>query len=192
MKRAIYLITVLFLLSSCFSGRTKPSNFYNIVSIENENIKIRGTNKSIVGIELVSIPGYLDRPEIVTIKGNSTELAISDFNRWAEPLSSSIQRTIANNLSMYTKNLTIRPINLYRKTFDYTIAIYIIRFEGKFSDKVYLDAWYSIYNKNGVNISNERIKFDMEIGDSYEDLVQKQSILISKLSEQIAKNLAKL
>ncbi len=192
MKKAIYLTTVLFLLSSCFSGRTKPSNFYKIASIENEDIKIRSRNYSVIGIELVSVPGYLDRPEIVTIRGNNTELDISDFNRWAEPLSSSIQRTIANNLSMYLKNSTIRPMNLYRKTFDYTVAIYIIRFEGKFNDKVYLDSWYSIYNRNGINIANERVKFDTELGDSYDDLVEQQSLLISKLSEEIAKKLARL
>lgn len=192
MKKALYLITILFLLSSCFGGRTKRSNFYNIVSIENNDIKITSKTSPIIGVELVSIPGYLDRPEIITIKGNDTELEISDFNRWAEPLSNSIQRVISNNLSIYMKNATIRPMNLYRRTFDYTVVIYIIKFEGKFNDKVYLDSWYSVYNRNSVNVINERVKFDTELGNTYEDLVEKQSILVSKLSEAIAKKLARL
>jgi len=192
MKKVIYLIVILFLLSSCFGGRSKPSSFYNIVSIENDEIEIKSKRKSVIGIDVVSIPGYLDRPELVTIKDNDTELIISEYNRWAEPLSSSIQRAIANNLSMYMQNVTVRPMNIYRKTFDYTVAIYIIKFEGKFDDRVYLDSWYSVYNRYGTNIINERVKFDMELGNSYEDLVRKQSILVSKLSEQIAKRISKL
>lgn len=192
MKKVIYLIVILFLLSSCFGGRSKPSSFYNIVSIENDEIEIKSKRKSVIGIDVVSIPGYLDRPELVTIKDNDTELIISEYNRWAEPLSSSIQRAIANNLSMYIQNVTVRPMNIYRKTFDYTVAIYIIKFEGKFDDRVYLDSWYSVYNRYGTNIINERVKFDMELGNSYEDLVRKQSILVSKLSEQIAKRISKL
>ena len=192
MRKIVYLIIILFLLSSCFSGRSKPSNFYNLVPIENNNIKIKTKKDLTIGIEPILVAKYLDRSEIITIKENETELNISDFNRWAEPLSNSIQRVIINNLSNYMINSTIMPTNTYKKAYDYTIFVYITKFEGKFNDKVYLESWYFIYDKNGKNIINEKVKFNMELGNNYENLVWQESVLISKLSKKIAEKLSKI
>lgn len=42
-----------------------------------------------VGVEEAFVPKYLDRPQIVTVEAGSSELKMSEFYRWAEPLSSS-------------------------------------------------------------------------------------------------------
>ena len=191
-KKTIYLFIISIILSSCFGGRTNPSNFYNIVASDDGETRIKTKKNFIIGIELVSVPGYLDRPEIVTIKNKDTELNISEYNRWAEPLSTSLQRVISNNMSSCMPNSTVRPITIFRKYFDYTIVIYINRFEGKFNDKAYLNAWYFISDKNGTNLLSERIVLDIDIGNTYDDLVKKQSILIGRFSEELAKRMGKV
>ncbi len=190
-KKSIFIIFALSLLSGCFGGRTGPSTFYTLVPINND-IKIKTRGNMVAIVELVSVPGYLDRPEITTIKNTNTELTISEYNRWAEPLPSAIQRVITENMSNYMTKAVVRPLNLFRKRYDYSILIYINRFEGKFNDKVYLDAWYSIVNRNGTNIVNKRVNFNTEVGDNYTDLVEKMSLLLSNLSESISNELSKL
>ena len=59
MKKTVYILSILILLTSCFGGRSKPSNFYNLVATEtnilNNKIKLS------IGIEPVNLPSYLDR-----------------------------------------------------------------------------------------------------------------------------------
>lgn len=191
-KRTFFLCIGLILLSSCFGGRTNPSNFYNLVTSDDGETRIKTKENFVIGIELVSVPGYLDRPEIVTRKAGNTELDISEYNRWAEPLSTSLQRVISNNMSTYMPNSTVRPITIFRKYFDYTIVVYINGFEGRFNDKVYLNAWYFIADKNGNNLLSERIVLDIPVGNTYDDLVEKQSVLIGNLSEELAKRIGKV
>ena len=51
----------------------------------------------LVGMLPVRIPGYIDRPQLVTW-ARPGELRIDEFLRWAEPLDAAITRTLAENL----------------------------------------------------------------------------------------------
>lgn len=188
----ISCILALFFITSCFNGRTKPSNFYNIIPVEDYNIKIKTKNKLMIGVDVVNIAGYIDRPEIVTIKNSPMELNISNFDRWAEPLSNSIQRVIANNIEFYIKNSLVRPLKTYRKGFDYMVYININRLEGKFNEKAFIDINYSIINSEGKNVFNKRYTSELKIMNSYEDLVEKYNMLIAQLSIEIAESISKL
>ena len=93
-------------------------------------------------------------------------------------------------MSKYMQNNVVRPLNVFRKKYDYSVLVYINRFDGKFNDKVYLDAWYSIVDKNGKDIVNERVNLNTNVSDNYNDLIQQMSILLAKLAESISKKLA--
>jgi uncharacterized lipoprotein YmbA len=53
----------------------------------------------LVGMLPVSIPGYLDRAQLVTWT-RPGELRVDEFLRWAEPLDAAITRTLAENLDL--------------------------------------------------------------------------------------------
>ena len=55
----------------------------------------------IVGMRQVEVPSYLDRRQIMISTGRN-ELAVSEFNQWAEPLKENITRVIAQNLESLT------------------------------------------------------------------------------------------
>lgn len=190
MKKTVYILSILILLTSCFGGRSKPSNFYNLVATEtnilNNKIKLS------IGIEPVNLPSYLDRSEIITIKNNGTEINISDFNRWADTLSTAIQRVLIQDMSILLPKSIIKASTFTKSQFDYIIVISINKLEAKFNDKAYLDAYYDIYNKNGKSIIRERITLETTILDTYSDLAQKYSILLSQLSQKIATKIIKL
>lgn len=179
---------IILLLSAC--STSKPSKFYNIISVENCNSNLESNIN--IGVELVNIANYLNRPQIVTLK-NETEFNISETNRWLESLQYSLQSAITDNLSICIKNSKVKKINFKEDSFDYTILVDVIKLDGKFNDKVQLDAWYTI-KKNNKIVKTERVKLnkkltkDIEV-KNYKELVKIQSDLIGELSVIIAKNI---
>ena len=51
-----------------------------------------------VGIGPVTLPQYLDRPQIVERTGPNS-LKIAEFDRWAEPLNNTVPRILVQNIS---------------------------------------------------------------------------------------------
>lgn len=189
--KKLYLILILSLLTSCFGGRSQPSSFYVLRPMPEEDIKYNGNNM-FVGVDLLYISGYLDRKEMITIGNNSTEILMSEFNRWAEPLSNSIQRNIILNMNSYMENTLIRPINAFNKEFDYIVLVYINRLDGEFNKKVYLEAFYSIVDKKGNIVTNNKVYLENDLGLTYDDLAIQESKLISQLSKEISKKLSQI
>jgi uncharacterized lipoprotein YmbA len=52
-----------------------------------------------IGIGPVTLPKYLDRPQIVTFT-SPYALNVVEFDRWAEPLESTFVRVLAENLAL--------------------------------------------------------------------------------------------
>ena len=115
MKKFI-LLSVLF-LTSCI-GTTPPSKFYTLNSITDTNSSYPSA-KTFIGISEVSIPQYLDKPQIVVRDSNNVELFVSEFNRWSEPLGDIIQSTLTNDLAFYLPDATIKPTSYRQEDFDY-------------------------------------------------------------------------
>lgn len=187
--KKIVICCLFLLLTACVSN--KPSNFYTLTAIQDETVKIKDSRKLSIGIDYVSVPGYVTRPQIVTIHGEN-ELNLSEFNRWAEPVSNSIQRVIASDMSQLLKNSIVRPAKANISSFNYIVYVEVNKFDGKFNENVVLDAWWTVVDKDGTVVANEYSKFEKPLGSTYEDLVQKQSELINMLAVQIAQKISKL
>ncbi len=52
----------------------------------------------LVGILPVGLPGYLDRPQLVTEMA-ADQLRVDEYARWAEPMPAAVTRTLAENLA---------------------------------------------------------------------------------------------
>lgn len=187
------LLTVVLLLSSCISGMSMPSNFYNLVSCDNSNIKLKTKKSFIINIEPVVIPTYLDRSQMITLNGDDTEFNISEMNRWAEPLSDSIQRTIAKDMYSYMPNSVVRTSAMKLMNEDYSVYIIIDKFDGRFGDKLVMNAWWSVLNKNGKTVITKNSNFVVNLdSSSYNDLVKKYSQLINQLAIEIGNKINNL
>ena len=92
MKRM--LIAAALTLSAC-SG-SPPARFYVLTPLELAATE-PAAGELAVGVGPVTLAPHLDRPQIVTRSGN--ELALGDFDRWAEPLADGIARVLAENLA---------------------------------------------------------------------------------------------
>ncbi len=188
MKKIIVLTAVL-MLSACFSA-SLPSQFY-MLEPEKGQTPISQREFSI-GIEPVKIPGYLDKPQIVLAKINSPEMKLSETQRWAEALSSMMQRTLANDMGKYLPKAFIKSKTYGSEKFTYTVFVEIGAMDGILGDEAMLSVWWSVINPDGKVIAREQSNLKRPLGNSYADYVAAQSQLVNDLAEQIAKKLAKI
>ncbi len=190
MKTKLSSLFLFIFLTGCIGGTTMPSKFYSLESTKPESVEKTYAMKSIIGIEEFRIPRYIDRPQIVTKDANSVELKVSELNRWSEPLSSMMQRVMADDLSVYLPNSMIKPKIYARENFNYIVFVEINRFEGTLGKDVILEAWWSILDAKNTMMSRKKSSFSLPVGDNYDDLVIKESQLLNQLAAQIAKTLS--
>ena len=116
---------------------------------------------------------------------------MSEFYRWAEPLSSSFSRVLADDLSLYLPKSVVKYKTLSSENFTYTITLEINKIDAVLGRKLELDVWWTVY-KNGRVAVRDRTRLSSPLGDTYEDLAGRQSALINELAGQIAARLAKM
>lgn len=147
-----------------------------------------------VGMREVEVPSYLDRRQIM-VRTGSNELAISEFNQWAEPLKENIARVIAQNLESLTcaDVMGVPPTGRSRHV-DYRLQARVNRLEGDLGGQAVLDAeWSLIGAGDGRTVASRRSRFARPVpGKDYASLVSAHSELVADLSREIARAVAAL
>ncbi len=184
------IIVLLFFTCSCLGGYSPNSHFYKLEAIS--NVKIVSNKKLSIGINDVSLPDYLDKPQLVVFDGNSPKMDISELNRWGEPLDSMIQRTITADISQYLPRAVVKSKTFLNENFEYLVEVQIVRFDMIWNEKAVLEAWWYILDSNGSTLFRSKSLLDKNIGKSFDDFVIAESKLLSDLSMQISEKLADL
>lgn len=182
-----YFIFAALLLTAC--GMTQQSRFYRLQpAVAETSVSGRKLN---IGVEEVSVPKYIDRPQMVVTEAGSSELKVSEFNRWAEPLTASFTRVLADDISLYLPNALVKPKSYASEEFTYTVIVEINKFDAVMDGQVTLDAWWTIY-KNGNVAARGRTVVSGEAGKGFDGIVEEQSRLVNEAARQIAGRIAKL
>jgi len=91
-----------FFLAACSAlPGSAPTQYYILKTVD--GVSTGGSQITIpegvnVGIGPIQIPGYADRPQIVTFDSGA-EIIVSDFDHWAEPLNDAIKRVVTANVA---------------------------------------------------------------------------------------------
>jgi uncharacterized protein len=170
---------------------TPPSKFYMLESISHGPAP-QGTvtldQAVAIGLGPVRLPDYLDRPQIVTRTDQNT-VQLAEFERWAEPLSSNVPRTLAENLVLLLQN---DSVVLYpwpgSIEVTYQVVVEVNRFDGILGDKALLEAQWSVLGKKGKSVLRLKRSTFVEPagGSSLGALVAAQSRTLENLSREIA------
>lgn len=97
-----------------------------------------------VGFGPITIPRYLDRLQMVH-RLSDNEIAVSDADRWAEPLAANIARTLEQNLAAMLPGSSYVVFPWYpSEAPDFAVALHFRRFEADSSGAVTLDATWSL------------------------------------------------
>jgi uncharacterized lipoprotein YmbA len=188
------MIAVLFLwpvLAGCVTKASAPTSFYMLTPLSPSAAKPSagtGDGRTVISIEAVKVPGYLDRSQIVT-NLNDTEYQLAEFNRWAEALGDTLTRVIAENLSRLLSSDSADVFPSARSIpFDYNIEVEVMRLDGKLGDRVTLIARWAILGPDENDlILLQRSEYQETAEDkTYKGLVLAQSRAVEKLSRDIA------
>ena len=130
-KIALFL-GLCFGLTACLGGRSADPNFYTLSPTSEKVISDKNIT---IGINRVRIARHLDRPQIITQSLKTSQITVSEMNRWIEPLSDLIARTLTTDMSKALPNSTIKTRSIGQENFDYIFVcnVYVNGFACKVS-----------------------------------------------------------
>jgi uncharacterized lipoprotein YmbA len=180
---------VLPILTGC-AGTSPTSRFYILDSSGDRKDASASTldGDLAVGVGPISIPGYLDRPQIV-IRDDTNQLTLSEFDRWAGSLRENIVNVITDDLSwlLQSDRVVSYPWS-GGLSLDYQVEVEVTRFEASRAGDARLQArWLIRALKEGKVIKIDVTNLSESTGDgSYGSVVAAQSRLLQALSREIA------
>ena len=140
-----------------------------------------------VAVGPVSVPGVVDRPQIV-VRTGPNEVRLDEFNRWASPLPDNIARAVAENLvaMLGTPRVSLSSQTVSADT-DYRAAIEVQRFESAPGEAATLDAVWTVSRpKDGTSRAGRTTVREPTPENSYDVLAAAHSRAVARLSRDIA------
>ncbi len=181
-------------LGGCLGGTSAPTKFYTLAPVASRAAESNPASAGLtLGIGPVTLPGYLDRPQIVTRKGPD-EIELAEFNRWAEPLKDSVPRILGENMAaqLQTDRIVYFP-SRGSQVVQNRVAVDVIHFEGSAGGDVTLDARWRILGSDGKELASRRSILREPTGaPGYAPLAAAMSRVLGSLSRDIATSLKEL
>lgn len=147
---------VMLALAACASD--KPTRLY-VLTATTEKPAATSPNGLAIGIGPITLPKYLDRPQIVTsVETNSLDQA--NFDQWGGDLNDNITRVLATNLSnlLATDRVSLYPWKDGAPV-DYQVTLDVSRFEQDKDGSSVLNVFWSIINKEGAVVLMRRSSY---------------------------------
>lgn len=189
LKRIGPIILGLALLAGCSSSQ--PTQFYTLSALVSDGT-LDEINTMRLGVGQISLPAYLDRPQVVTRSGNS-RMTVADFHQWAEPLETSFQRVLKENLSNWLGTDEVVTLPSRRGLpLDYQVEIDVTRFDADQTSEVALDARWLIFDGRGDRLQESGrsvVKRQFAVAGDYEAIAGVMSQCLGAMSADIAKAL---
>jgi uncharacterized lipoprotein YmbA len=146
-----------------------------------------------VGVGPVAFPDYLDRPQIVTRRGQS-RLDISEFHRWGGSLVKHFSRILAKNISILlsTNQVTVYP---WRDDFSptYQVKLDVEQFDGHLSKFVLLNVTWAVTGQEDTALVSRTSVIEEPVSTAdHEGLVAAMSRALAALSREIVEVIGRL
>jgi uncharacterized lipoprotein YmbA len=188
--RALLLGAILVWGGGCLGGVSAPTRFYTLVpvAVPTTDVNPRTAERGLaIGVGPVTLPGYLDRREIVTRRGRE-EIELGEFDRWSEPLKDGAIRVLGENLAILlrTDRVALLPWRGSHPV-QYQVVVEVARFEGATGADVTLEARWRILGADGKELVLRRSTITEVVGaPGYGALVAAMSGALGALSREIA------
>ena len=189
---SFFLVSI---IVSCSS--TPATQFYklnSLPSIQQENPAALPGMDIAIGVGPVELPEFLDRPQIVTRKGQN-QLEIAEFHRWAASFPRDFSRVLAKNIStlLPTDRVAVYP---WEDSFSptYQVKLDVEQFDGQLGERVLLRVIWSLVGQEGKKelVVRKTLIEEPVLTNDYEGLVAAQSNALATLSREIVEAIRKL
>jgi uncharacterized lipoprotein YmbA len=194
MRRLLFplgvITLVVYLISVGGCASSTPTNFYVLTpspgseSLGLATLSARGPS---VGLGPVTLPQYLDRPQIVS-RASRAKLNLAEFDQWGAPLKDNVASVLAENVSTLvpTDHITVHPWSR-SASIDYQIVVDITRFDGSMDGgEVLLLARWRIVGKDGKELVKKKSRVKQQVASAdYEGTVTAMSRALEALSQEM-------
>ncbi|MEW6521567.1 MAG: PqiC family protein [Thermodesulfobacteriota bacterium] len=177
------------LLASC--AARPETKLYLLSPLAPDTPTAEGAGQTmVIGLGPVTLPDYLDRPQIV-FRVSANRLTAADTHRWAEPLSANVARVLAENLAAQLPGSRILHYPWAgSEAPDYQVRVEVLRFDAGPDEAVHLSASWSV---NGGQAAPRRADISVAApAHDFEALVRAESQALFHLSREIADELRRL
>jgi uncharacterized protein len=185
----VLVVTAVF-LSAC-SWKSASSRFYVLSPLSQSHLS--APEGMTIGVFPVTMPDYLDRPQIVT-RINENEIKFDEFSRWAEPLKENFTGVLVENLSTLFNNAKIiKATETAGVPTALQVAVKVVKFDGTLGGDVILNVNWGLFAERGKKLLlAKRSFFTQPTGaPTYEALVAGKSRAVAALSQEIAEAITK-
>ena len=178
------LLIVVFGLHGCFST---TQNYY-VLSMVSQPAKTYTSNKRIIGVGKISVPGYLYKRDIAIAK-SSSQISLLGGALWGEDL----DRGLTNRLIGFLQKKFNQP-DVYTypwgvdKQPDMKVSVQITRFiaQGAY---VYLDATWSLESLKSKKRKARLFTVKIPTGTQVDQIVKSMDIAFGKFEETVAEGI---
>jgi uncharacterized lipoprotein YmbA len=177
--------------AGCLGGGSAPTRFY--VLAPGEVQPMPGGAAISIGVGPVSVPGYLDRPQVVT-RPAPDKIELGEFDQWGEPLRDGISRVLAEDLArqMPSARISVFPW----RSLDgvrYQVIVDVTRLDGPAGSDLALEARWRILDAAGKEAALKTTRLTEPTGGGgYSATVSAMSRALAALSRDIAQALVDL
>jgi uncharacterized lipoprotein YmbA len=147
---AVATVAGLVLFGGCVLKRSKSAQVYVL-----EPVAARGAAalaerpRAVVGVMRVTVPAWIDRPQITTRSAGS-QIAADEFSRWGEPVAKGVQRVVTDNLAALLPDRRVVGAPFPAgETVDYRVAIAITELARQAEGAVLLEARWAVLGRKG-------------------------------------------
>lgn len=165
------------------AGCGSPENKYFTLSTKAPTAPAPQAAARTVSVDEVTIPSYLDRPQIV-IRPDATQADLREYERWLEPLDSMLRRVLAADLAarLGAGHVLDRPAK------DTTLIAVTVEAFGQEGDRVVLRCQWTVKTagKDGPGLSHSFSREEPLGKAETPDMVAAMSRLVGGLADEIA------
>jgi uncharacterized lipoprotein YmbA len=147
-----------------------------------------------LGLGPVTLPQYLDRPEVV-VRNSQNTLELSPVDRWAEPLTDNFRTVLAANLmTLLGTNQVVMYPWFANSRLDYAISVNVQQFEVNTTDGAQLIARWTIRDpRSGATLLNRETNVSEPLSShDAQAIAAGLSAALGDLGRQIAQALRQL
>jgi uncharacterized lipoprotein YmbA len=169
--------------------RSDPTRFYVLTEVPRSTVAtpaVEPGRGAAIGVGPISLPGYLDRLQIVTRRG--AQLDVAELDRWGEPLSEGAPRAIAAYLAslLQTDRVVVFPWP-GATIIERQVVIDVTRFDGVMGGDVLLEARWRVLGQDRKELVLRSSALREATGESgYPALVAAMNRSLGALSREIA------
>ncbi len=186
MKTAILFLASLFLVACGALKPVEDRSENHILAAAAPQRNVTG-NAPAIAIARPSIPGYIDRQQLLT-RNRAGEVVMNSNQIWAEPLDEGIARVTAENLGRIHNSMNIQPVQAFI-TIDYShlLEMRVVKFDANAATgTVVLECTWKLQPVTGHVAPTRPFRTEVKIEDPQFSARSSQQARIEAMNQALA------